>query len=337
LPLAAAGLLMGYGILTKDIFAICTFGPVVVATAWRRTLRVRDALVLVTGMVLPYIAYLVTVSMQGLLSDWVFAKTNGAQRMIGVEKSTGFSAEGSPDLATRLLDQLTHFGTSYVLLVLCPVAGALICFSARPVRRLVGLTALSLGVFGVYSAAFGTFEEQYGYGVIIASVLAVAVLAAEVTEKRPKFRRAVMILGVGFVGSTMMLGLRAEATIDNGYAQVGQWVRDELPTDAKVSVTNSTGEFAFADDPRFGVWPSAPLMQENGVRYILTQSLPTSQGYGYAQPQMLTWLAGTATPLFRVEGPTNGATTLWLVDPAQLEKAAIGGVGEPSRTYETER
>lgn len=335
--LVFAGLLMGYGVLTKDVFAICTVGPVVIAVLWRRTLQVRDALVLVGTSALPYGIYLSIVAAQGMLPDWVWAKFNGAQRMIGLEKSTGFTAEGSPSLGTRLIDQMGHFGTSYLLLALCPLAAGLICFSHRPERRLIGLVGLALGGFGVYSAVFGTFEEQYGYGVMIGGVLSIAVLAAEVVERRPWFRLHMASMGVTLMLFTVVLGLRTEITTDDGYVQVRQWVQHNLPADAKVSVTNSTGQLAFADDQRFGVWPSAPLMAQNDARYILTQSLPTSQGYGYAQPKMLAWLSANATPVFTVQGPTNGSTTLWHVGDRQLAAAAASGVGTPSKTYETER
>ncbi|WP_432398800.1 hypothetical protein ACRQ5B_09410 [Pseudarthrobacter sp. L19] len=269
--------------------------------------------------------------------DWIVAKTSGAQRLVGMDKSTGFNAAGSPDLMSRLLDQLQHFGTSYVLLGLCPLAAAFACFCARRERRLTGLVGLVLGLYGAYSAAFGTFEEQYGYGVIVTSVLVVAVMTSEFMERHPRYRRPVNAFGIALLVVTFLLGIRAESITDNGYATALEWVRSHLPSDARVSVTNSTGELAFSDDPRFGVWPSAPLMYANGVRYMLTQSLPTSQGYGYAQPGMLRWLASNATPVFRTDGPTNGATTIWMINPIALQKAAQEGIGAPAGTYETER
>ena len=40
---------------------------------------------------------------------------------------------------------------------------------------------------------------------------------------------------------------------------------------------------------------------------MLTQSQPLSQGYGYAAPELLDWLAAHATPVFTATGPTTGA------------------------------
>jgi len=337
LRLAASGLLFGYSILCKDFFFICTLAPVAAAVTWKKTLRGREALVLSGFGLLPYGTYLVAVAASGHFSDWFWAKSNGLVRMSGVEKSTGFTAEGSPSLVSRLVEQSGHFGTSYLLLGLCPLVGLFLCFSHHPGRRLIGLVGVALGSAGVYSAAFGTFEEQYGYGVMVAGVLCSVLAVVEFKERFSRTRKTLGIMSVLFVALTVMLGLRTELTPDDGFARANDWIQANLPADARVSVTNSTGQFAYMDDPRFGIWPSAPLMQQNGASYILTQSQPTSQGYGYANPTMLAWLKQHATPMITTPGPTNGETTIWFVDPAVLERAAMANIGEPSKSYGTER
>ncbi|MFJ4284652.1 hypothetical protein ACIPY0_03300 [Paenarthrobacter nicotinovorans] len=337
LRLAASGLLFGYAILCKDFFFICTLAPVGAAVVWKKTLHWREALVLAVFGFLPYGTYLLVVAVTGHFDDWLWAKTNGVVRMSGLEKSTGFTAEGSPSLVSRLIEQSGHFGTSYILLGLCPLVGLLLCFSRHHSRRLVGLVGLALGAAGIYSAAFGTFEEQYGYGVMVAGVLCSVLMVVEFKERYPRMRTALSTLSVLFVVSTVVLGLRTELTPDDGFARADDWIQVNLPADARVSVTNSTGQFAYMDDPRFGIWPSAPLMQQNGASYILTQSAPTSQGYGYANPTMLAWLKQHATPMITTPGPTNGETTIWFVDPADLESAALANIGEPSKSYGTER
>jgi 4-amino-4-deoxy-L-arabinose transferase-like glycosyltransferase len=335
--LLAAGLLLGFAVLTKDVIAVYAMAPVLLATLWRHTLDRRTAGVLLGAATFPYALYLAALVGSGYWADWWSQKVGGVARASGAVQDTGFNAPGSPSLVERLIDQVGQFGSSYLLLLVCPLAGLLACWSTRPERRLVGLAALCIGGFGVYSAAFGTFEEQYGYPVMIAGVLALAVVAAEYLERRPARMPAVATVGALFTGLVVLLGVRAETTVDDGFQQARLWVQANLPADARVSVTNSTGEFAFASDPRFGVWPSAPLMEANGAEYILTQSHPTEQGYGYAQPEMLDWLSANAQPVFRADGPTNGSTVIWHVTPQAVERGAQQGVGEPSRTYETER
>lgn len=332
--LAAAGLAMGYGVLSKDVLFVCTVPPVLVAVAWRRTVPPRDAAVLVGTAAVPYTVYLVVLAVAGELGGWWTAKSQGALRMLGFVQSTGFNAPNAPSLVDRVLAQLGSFGTSYVLLLVCPVAGVLAALSARPARRYLGLVALMMGLFGVYSAAFGTFEEQYGYPVMIAGILAAAVSAVELAERFPRFRRAIAVTCVAFTAAAAIFGIRAEATADDGFLRVRDWMRVNLPADARVGVTNGTGEWAFGHDPRFGVWASLPDLAENGASYVLTQSLPTNLGYGYARPELLPWLAANAMPKIAVTGPTNGVTTLWFIDPEALETGAAARVAYPANERE---
>jgi hypothetical protein len=96
---------------------------------------------------------------------------------------------------------------------------------------------------------------------------------------------------------------------------------------AHVAVTNGSGQWAFMNDQRFGAWPTAASMLEHKADYILTQSLPTSEGYGFAKPEMLDWLAAHAHAVFTFSGPTNGQTVLWYVKPSLLRRAAKAGTG----------
>jgi 4-amino-4-deoxy-L-arabinose transferase-like glycosyltransferase len=334
LRLVAAGLALGYGVLSKDVLAVCTVAPVVLAVLWRRTLARRDATLLVGAAAVPYAVYLAVLAVAGGLGGWWTAKSQGALRMLGFVQSTGFNAPDAPNLVDRILAQLGSFGTSYVLLLVCPVAGVLAALSARPARRYLGLVAVMMGLFGVYSAAFGTFEEQYGYPVMIAGILASAVSAVELAERFPRFRRAIAVGCLVFTAAAAVFGIRAEATADDGFLRVRDWVRSNLPADARVGVTNSTGEWAFGHDPRFGVWASLHDLAENGASYVLTQSLPTSLGYGYARRELLPWLAANATPKIAVTGPTNGVTTLWFIAPNALEVGAAACVGCPANERE---
>ncbi|MGP0222655.1 MULTISPECIES: hypothetical protein [unclassified Paenarthrobacter] len=335
--LLEAAVISGYGILCKDFFIICTAAPLVLAAVWKRTLPWRQAGVVLASSAVPYTAYLMVVALNGFLPSWWEAKSQGLLRVSGVEKSTGFTAEGSPSIVDRLVEQSATFGTSYVLLALCPIAGLLLCFSLSAPCRLLGLVGLGLGTAGAYSALFGTFEEQYGYGVMVAGVICAVLAVTELRHRFTRGRRVLTAIAACFVAMTILLGTRTVATVDSGFVQAREWVRTHLPADARVSVTNSTGKHIFEHDPRFGVWPSAALMQAHGASYILTQSAPTLQGYGYANPTMLAWLEEHAVAVFSASGPTNGRTTLWWVDGQDLKEAAATNVGSPSKDSGTER
>jgi Dolichyl-phosphate-mannose-protein mannosyltransferase len=332
--LAVAGLAMGYGIFTKDVIAITTFAPVALAALWRKTLARRDAAVLLAAMVVPYATYLCILGATGYLGNWYEAKSQGALRMLGFVQDTGFNAPNAPSLVSRVLAQLEYFGTSYVLLLACPIVGAVAALSARPERRFIGCVAVMMGLFGVYSAAFGTFEEQYGYPVMIAGIAAAAVSAVELYERYPFTRRAITVVCPAFMVAAMVLGIRAESTTDDGFLQVHAWADAHLVADARIGVTNSTAELAYADDPRFGAWASLPALAEHNASYVVTQSLPMSMGYGYARPELLPWLTEHATPLVQVPGLTNGVTTLWYIGPEALESGARDRIAYPSHDPE---
>jgi hypothetical protein len=248
---------------------------------------------------------------------------------VGAEQTTGFNAPGAPSLAERLVEQAQHYGTSYLLLLLCPLAGALAAFSRRPDRRLIGLTAAIMGAVGVFLALFGTLEEHFGYPIVVAGVTAVAVCVAMAVERRPSLRRALVALSSLLLVAVAFLGLRLELGDDDGFRSFRTWASAELPPDARVGVTNDTAVRAFRDDDRFGAWSTAEELSENGAQYVLTVSLPTEHGYARARPELLSWLEENGEALFRHEGPTNGETVLWFVEDEDLAAAAARGVGGP--------
>jgi hypothetical protein len=320
LRLLGAGLCLGYAVFTKDLFAFYAVLPVALAVVWKRTLLFREAAVVLLGSVVPYWIYLVVLSIGGYLGAWGTAKGKGLLRL---------NAPGAPSLIGRLADQSQHYGTSYLLLLLCPLAGLVAAFSSRPERRFIGLTAVVMGALGGYLAVFGTFEEHFGFPIMVASVTALAVCAAMAVEHRPRRQRLVVALLAVFLAAGSVLALRLELTPDNGFRQFRAWAAIHLPKDARVGVTNDTAVRAFRDAPHFGGWATAEVLEANSARYVLTVSLPTEQGYALARPELLTWLEATETPVFHAEGPTNGELVLWRLHPDKLAAAATRGVGGP--------
>jgi 4-amino-4-deoxy-L-arabinose transferase-like glycosyltransferase len=327
--LLVAGLLLGYAVVTKDTFAIIVVAPLLLAVAWRRTLRIRDVSVVLAGVVLPYAVWVATVWGAGYMHDFVTAKTQGVLRLIGARKTTGFTAPGAPSLVNRLLDQAQHYGTSYVLLLACPLLGVLVAFSARPERRLIGLSAVTLGAYAAYLVAFGTLEEQYAYPVIPTSVTGLAVAGAEIAERRARLRPAAATAVAGMMGASALLGMHLERQHDDGFLSFRAWVDTHLAADARVGVTNDTSIRAFGNDPRFGAWATPATLNQAAAEYVLTVSLPTEQGYALAQPSLLDWLSANALPVWRYSGPTNGQTVLWVLGHDSLSRAALDGGDEP--------
>ncbi len=112
----AAGLLFGLAQVTKDMTAVSTIVPLLLAGWWRRTLPWATVRRVLLAFPVPYLVYLAVVAANGLLPAWFDAKVGGVLRLVGVDQETGFNASPGADLTGRLIQMLTRFGTSYVLL-----------------------------------------------------------------------------------------------------------------------------------------------------------------------------------------------------------------------------
>jgi 4-amino-4-deoxy-L-arabinose transferase-like glycosyltransferase len=326
-----AGLVFGLALVTKDMTAAFTLLPLVAAGLWRRTLPWRSIGTVLVAVPLPYVVWLGVVSANGLLPDFAAQKATGVLWMAGVIQETGFNAVPDASLPARLVDMVGRFGTSYLLLGLCALAGLLAAFSAAPIRRLIGLMALFAGLLGVYCVVAGAAEEQFGYYVVLAALLAVPVALVELVARRSGLRGWVGAFVALVVAAGAVLGGQARTTTDDGLVEARAFM-DTLPAGSQVGLTSVTGEFALLPHDGWAVQPSLATLDQGGAGYVLTQSQPLSQGYGYAAPQLLGWLTAHATPAFTATGPTSGHTVVWRLDRAALAAAVAAGTTIPPVT-----
>ena len=204
------------------------------------------------------------------------------------------------------------------------LAGLVAALSAEPARRLVGLVAAATGALGIYSVVGGAAEEQFGYYVVVTAVPALAAVWGELESRRPAWRRPVAAVVLVFTLVTVGLGVSARTATDDGFRQATTFL-DALPAGSRVGLTDVTGEFALLPHDGRGVWPSLTSLDENGAQYVLTRSHQLSNGYGYAAPELLDWLAAHATPVFTVTGPTNGDTVVWQLYPGAVTDSVRAG------------
>jgi hypothetical protein len=208
------------------------------------------------------------------------------------------------------------------------VVGVLAACGPHANRRLVGFLAVGAGLLGGYAALAGTLEEQFGYAVVASCVPAAACAARDLHE-RGRLRRLLPVAAAVFLLATAVLGVLGRSQHDDGFRRVRAWLDTELPAGTRVGLTGVTAEFALLPHAGYGMWPSLTSLADNDAEFVVTQSQTLSQGYGYAAPQLLDWLAAYARPVFSFTGPSNGATVVWKLDPQAVRDAVANGVRLP--------
>lgn len=338
--LLSGGFALGLSVLTKDMAAVPALLPILIAPLWRRTIPRRQAALALGAGVAPYLGYLIALAATGRIGGWWDAKGGGVRRMLGLDQTTGFNAAGAPGLTGTLTDQLSRFGSSYVLLALAVPAGLLALTARRADRRFIGIGTTLVGLLGLFSLGFGTLEEQMGYFVVVPGVISLGIAFAEppavisrLLSRRPRIRPAMVGLAAALTLASVAFGLAARSVTDDGYQRARIWMDANLPPGARIGMTSPTSEFAFRPgdgrDMRTGAWASLTALRHYRAGYVLTQSRPLEQGYGYASPDLVPWLDKHATALFQTYGPTGGDTVLWKLDPKVLAVAVKDGTKIP--------
>ncbi|MFC8038848.1 ArnT family glycosyltransferase [Paenarthrobacter sp. NPDC057355] len=320
-----AGLVFGLAIVTKDMTAAFTLVPLLAAVFWRKTVPMATALRILAGSIVPYAVYLSVVAINGLLPQFIEQKSVGVLRMVGAVQMTGFNTTPKVDLTARLVDMASRFGTSYLLLGLSIVAGAVAAFSPVAIRRVTGLFSLITGFVGVYSVFFGAAEEQFGYCVVIVGLVSTPVAATMVVSWRSRLRGVVGVAAAVITVLSLILGIQARLVVDDGLVRARDYMNAELPESAKVGLTSVTGEFALLPHQGWEVLPSLQSLENGNAQYVLTQDRPLKEGYGFAAPELLHWLENNAQPVFSFTGPTSGDTVLWQLDRTKLDAAVSQG------------
>jgi hypothetical protein len=132
-----------------------------------------------------------------------------------------------------------------------------------------------------------------------------------------------------FVAATVVLGVSARLTVDDGIPRARAWMEADLPADARVATTGRVADLAFLPRAGWGEWADLVAMRDNDAQYVLTQNRLLEQGHGSAAPQTLAWLEAHARAVFTTYGPTSGDVVVWQLDRAQLDAAVAAGHNVP--------
>ncbi|MCI2239729.1 phospholipid carrier-dependent glycosyltransferase [Paenibacillus sp. TRM 82003] len=312
----AGGLTLGLAVCSKDVAVFFVVIPLGLA-AWRRWVLDRRTLaVVLTSAAAPYLVYLGVVAANGLFETFFTQKFRGVLRLIGVEKSTGFNREGAPSLSGRLLDELAHFWTTYLLMGLGLVAAVVLLRSTDRLHKLLGaFGAATVGYLG-YAFAFGTIEEHFAYYLVVPAALTTATAGAALAHRaRDRRVRAVLLVALGAVvawNAGVYVSIRAE--VDNGYQRIDQWLAANAGG-APVGVFTETGVWGI-EHHGAELLTSVEQAERNGIRYIVTVPLLTEQGYTSFTEEQVDQLENRGRVVFTFTGATNGEMRVVELPPA---------------------
>ncbi|WP_432534801.1 ArnT family glycosyltransferase [Kineococcus arenarius] len=304
------GLTLGLAVYTKDIAVFFVVIPLALA-AWRRWILNRSTLAAILGVAaVPYLLYLGTVAANGLFSTFFTQKFRGVLRLLGVEKSTGFNREGAPSLVDRLLDELAHFWTTYLLMALGLLAAVVLLRSTDRLRKLLGaLGAATVGYLG-YAFTFGTIEEHFAYYLVVPAALTTATAGAVLADRaRDRRTGAVLLVGLGVVvawNTAVYASVRGQE--DNGYQHVDQWLAVN-GGGAPVGVFTDTGVWTM-EARGAELVTSLEQIGDDGIRYVLSIPAMTEQGYTSLPHDQVQELVSGGRVVFTFTGATNGEMQL---------------------------
>ncbi|HZD65687.1 MAG TPA: glycosyltransferase family 39 protein, partial [Acidimicrobiales bacterium] len=252
-----AGIVMGLGVVCTDMAGLVTVVPlaVLLGLGWRCDRR--TVALAVVGAIVPYVAYLVTLGASGTLGAFIHQETFGLRRLLGLVQVTGFNQAGAPSLVGKLLAQIAHFITTYLVCGL-GVASAVYClFSRRRELRVLGLFVASAILTLGYAVFFGTVEEQFLYFLSGPSILGVVVtgaalargegrLGARVLARFPRPRAlgagllVVLLAAVAYDGS---IWYATRTTPDNGLQREVAWFHRNVPHPGVIGTDSGVNKF----------------------------------------------------------------------------------------------
>lgn len=315
-----AGLLFGVAVLTKDVAALITVLPLLVAVALGWVPR-RIVLLAIGTTIASYAAYVAVVAGTGHVDGLWDAKTTGAQRLLGLIQVTGFNTPGAPSLAGRLSTEMADFGATYVLLGLGAIALVRVLRRGSQTQRVLGLFhASAIATLG-YAVVVGTLEEQALYMLLVPTLLTLA-MALSMSRWTTLRTRIVASLVLVIVALNVATYLRWRLEPDDSYAQLRSYMSTHVPVGVAITSVDGTTEsgvskWVFSDVYRMGRWVSPEALAVEDVRYVIVPWKSVEQGYAYLTVGEARRLTRDATLVFSVTGSTYGTLALYEVEQAR--------------------
>ncbi|HEY0389487.1 MAG TPA: phospholipid carrier-dependent glycosyltransferase [Gaiellales bacterium] len=338
---AAAGLLFGAGLLTKEMTVFVGLGPLAVAAALRwvpwRFAASACATAAWTYLWYPYLTYA-----SGHWGGFQYDKLHGFLRLSGQVQISGFNQAKGPSLAETAGRLLVNYAVSYLILAAALPCAVILLRQPWVQQRLAGLWGLCAVVLVAFLVLKGTLEEQFFYYLLVPSIICFTLAGTRVVRSEWLRRRmgwtvagACAVLVVFGAFDLVAYGL-VRTRQDVGWRDMVAHVRSTLPPGTPVGIAvgapdvtswaylvNQT-RLSGADPPprlRITSWPDV----ETPVRWVIVSSRLVDDGLVNIPPATLHALRARGHVRYTVDDDTYGTLTLYRVPrTVGAGKAAAG-------------
>ncbi|WP_159083348.1 glycosyltransferase family 39 protein [Streptomyces sp. P3] len=317
---AAAGLLFGLAILTKDVTALVTVLPLLAATVFIWPSK-RSLPLLAAGFAaVPYAIYVSTVAWAGHIDALWGTKTHGIRRLLGLVQETGFNSGKSTSLSQRLIEEMSSFGSTYVLLILAPLAVVPLLRRGGPPQRLLALWYVSATLALGYAVVKGTLEEQQLYLLIVPTIVILTMRAVQLWERRTERAPRAAVSRVAAV-SMLTLTLAwsgftfagATAQPDDGYERLRQYMTRHVPAGSSITSMSESSSLLLEDRYRMGEWATPQARARERVAYVVVPWRIVEHNLSSFTPREARQLTRHGALLFSFHGRTYGTVELYRV------------------------
>jgi hypothetical protein len=333
-----AGLAFGAAILTKEVAAIAIVGLGAYVVLFQRWLigSFAKVVAIAGAMYAVYVAWGLTTDPDRFLAFKLGALTRIAGIGRGlVPREARIDTGINPGIVERLGPAVVDFGPTYLLMAVGALAllGLLLRFRDRPAAQLV----LCWGAVSYIVIGFGTIVgagDHFLYYVLIPAIVAigyVSVAAWPSIEKIGigipgtglKFRLAVVLLVALASYDAVVWTSRYGVGVDDSYARLAQYVREEVPAGSTIVVGADVNNFLFRPDYDVEFYRDQNSVLTNDVRYFIMSSKEALQRYNRMTPEFYDWVRSHTEPMVELDGETY-----WTLGLYRWDDDLAGGHGD---------
>jgi len=311
---AAAGVLFGVALLTKDMMAFLTLGPLLILFVARWSLPRRTSALVGGATCLTYLPYPLGVAVTGEWGPFAQQKFGGLKRFLGLLQSTGFHHHGAPSLLSTVVTQLDNFGTTYVIIAAGTVAVVILLLVGDKAHRLIATWTIGAYALLAYGVVLGTLEEQFFYYLVVPALLAVAVASAllltsdVVTGCLHRVLLTVLAaLGLLLVAWSGYRWVDTHLKPGDGYQHTLTFIERHVPPHKRlIAATDETGQFllidqGYASGP-WGLWSSVAQLQAYHPAYLVVNPHQVQFDHATTGVALLRWVAHHGQLVYRFRG-----------------------------------